>query len=47
MNVTPIEMFANEDEVWAWRAGLTDRKGGDPDQWPEYLNIREYPVVRA
>ncbi len=24
--------------------GLADRKGGDPDEWPEDLRVREMPV---
>jgi protein gp37 len=30
-------------EVWAWRMGLTDRKGSDPAEWPERLRVRELP----
>ena len=30
--------------VWARENGATDRKGGDPDEWPEYLRVREYPA---
>lgn len=25
----------------------TDRKGGDPTEWPEDLRVREWPEVRA
>lgn len=25
---------------------LSDRKGGDPSEWPEALRVREFPVVR-
>jgi protein gp37 len=25
------------------RIPLRDRKGGDPDEWPEHLNVREFP----
>jgi hypothetical protein len=31
------------DEVWCWRAGLTNRKGGDPSEWPADLNVRQFP----
>lgn len=31
---------------WLWRAGLTDRKGADVEQFPEYLGVREFPEVR-
>lgn len=33
------------DDRWAWRAGLKDRKGGDPSEWP-HLNVRQFPEVR-
>lgn len=32
---------------WLWRAGLTDRKGADPEQWPDHLSVREFPEVRS
>lgn len=28
---------------WLWRARLTDRKGGDPTEWPEDLRVRRLP----
>jgi protein gp37 len=28
---------------WLWRAGLVDAKGGDWDEWPDDLRIREMP----
>jgi protein gp37 len=28
---------------WLWRAGLTDKKGGDMAEWPDELQIREFP----
>jgi hypothetical protein len=31
-------------EYWAWRAGLTDKKGADVAQWPDHL-VREFPTV--
>jgi protein gp37 len=33
---------------WAWAAALVDRAGGDPEEWPEELCVREFPagVVR-
>jgi protein gp37 len=37
---------APNGEVWAWRAGLADRKGGDPSEWPADLRVREFPAVR-
>jgi protein gp37 len=31
---------------WAWYAGLAERKGGNPSEWPVHLNVREFPEVR-
>ena len=28
---------------WCRSAVLKDRKGGDPQEWPESLRVREYP----
>jgi len=28
---------------WLWRAGLEDRKGENPEEWPQQLRVREYP----
>jgi protein gp37 len=50
----PAEMMTDQEkarrgfsapngEVWAWRAGLRDRKGGDPGEWPPVLRVREFP----
>jgi protein gp37 len=30
-----------------WVLDLDDRKGGNPDEWPEDLRVREWPEVRA
>jgi protein gp37 len=30
---------------WLWRAGLEDRKGENPEEWPKHLRVREYPDV--
>ncbi|MGE0445657.1 MAG: DUF5131 family protein [Vicinamibacterales bacterium] len=35
------------DHRWLWRAGLTDRKGGDPVEWPEGLRVRQFPEARG
>jgi protein gp37 len=35
--------FAPNGQVWAWRAGLKDRKGGDIEMFPEPLRVREFP----
>lgn len=32
---------------WAWQAGLTDRKGGDPTSWPPEVRVREFPASPA
>jgi hypothetical protein len=37
------EHYAPNGEVWAWRAGLADKKGGDPYEWPDDLRVREFP----
>lgn len=29
--------------VWARETGARDPKGGDPDEWPEDLRVREFP----
>jgi protein gp37 len=29
--------------AWAKENGAADKKGGDPDEWPEDLRVREYP----
>lgn len=34
------------DGRWAWQAGLKDKKGGDPAEWPEDLCVREFPTKR-
>lgn len=36
--------LATNGEQWAWRAGLRDAKGGDPDEWPDNLRVREFPT---
>jgi len=35
--------FAPSGEVWAWRASLKDRKGGDITTFPGSLQVREFP----
>jgi len=37
--------FARPDGAHAF--GITDRKGGDPSEWPEDLRVREWPGVRV
>lgn len=39
-----------QNEVGAWKDGmfpLRDPKGGDPDEWPEELRVREFPDRKA
>ena len=31
------------DGDWAWRAGLTHPKGGNPEEWPQDLRVRQWP----
>ena len=38
------EHYAPSGEVWAWRAGLKDPKGGDPATWPKALRVRQFPT---
>lgn len=38
--------IAPNGEVWAWRAGTKDKKGGDPSEWPQEFP-REMPRVSA
>lgn len=33
--------------VWALRVGAEHKKGGDPNEWPEDLRVRELPQVSA
>lgn len=37
----------DETGAWAWRAGLKSRKGGDMDEWPPALQVREFPTPRT
>lgn len=32
--------------VWARENGAKHPKGGDPEEWPEHLRVREFPEVR-
>lgn len=32
------------EDRWLWRAGLDDPKGGEPREWPQYLQVREFPT---
>lgn len=35
----------NGGQPWAWNQHPMDHKGGDPEQWPENLRVREFPGV--
>lgn len=32
---------------WLWQAGLAHKKGGDMSEWPEALQVREFPEART
>jgi hypothetical protein len=34
---------APNGDVWAWRDGLSNRKGGDMSEWPDDLRVRQFP----
>lgn len=40
---SPLLLRSPNGECWAWRARLTDRKGGDIEEFPEALRVREFP----
>ena len=48
-SLTPEEQIGfgrdmtNPLSKWVWRAGLTDRKGGAPEEWPVDLRVRQFP----
>lgn len=35
--------FSERNDRWLWFAGLADRKGGDPREWPDHFQVRLYP----
>jgi protein gp37 len=37
----------NAGEPWSWNQKPMDRKGGNPEQWPEHLRVREFPAGRT
>ena len=37
------EDYAPNGEVWAWVAGLQDRKGADPAEWPKEYQVQQFP----
>lgn len=44
-SATPEEQAAlGLSSKWMWRAGLSDRKGADMAEWPESLQVREWPA---
>ena len=34
-------------KVWAKDAGAAHPKGGDPEEWPDWLRVREFPAALA
>jgi protein gp37 len=40
-------LIAPSGEAWAWRAGLSDKKGGDFSEFPPELRLRDFPVMDA
>lgn len=45
LGASPLDRFPDDSET-PWPLVLVDRKGGDPEEWPEDLRIREFPQVR-
>jgi protein gp37 len=40
--------YASVSPDWSWNPNsVRDKKGGDPSEWPDDLNVREFPTVRA
>ena len=37
----------DDDGRGGWRVHLNDRKGGDWNEWPEDLRVREFPTTEA
>ena len=42
-SVVVSENRVDANGSWAWRAGLRDSKGGDWNEWPDHLRVREFP----
>lgn len=42
-NISPHDGPGGEDDYTYWRVHLADRKGGDPEEWPADLRVREFP----
>ncbi|HXF73084.1 MAG TPA: phage Gp37/Gp68 family protein [Actinomycetota bacterium] len=44
----PVPVFVKQlGSAWARRAGARHPKGGDPNEWPEDLRVREWPRARV
>lgn len=40
-----VEWIADESKAGFRLHGLTDKKGGDPSEWPEHLRVQQFPEV--
>ena len=38
---------APNGEIWAWRAGLKSKKGGDIGEFPDTIKVRQFPDMAA
>lgn len=47
LEVPPGRRAPGELQGTKWRRNFRDRKGGDPDEWPADLRVREFPTVRV
>jgi hypothetical protein len=43
LGAKPVEVQGDELFTHSFWLKLHDRKGGDPDEWPADLRIREFP----
>lgn len=43
LGAKPFEILNPQDGAVSSQVRLDDRKGGDWDEWPDYLRVREYP----
>jgi protein gp37 len=46
LGANPIETDDGREDT-GFRVALRDPKGGDPSEWPDGLNVREFPVVET
>lgn len=45
--VVSTQRIDHETGAWVWRAHLRDAKGGDWEEWPPELCVREFPRVET